>query len=160
MSAELETLPSSPFLFHITRSYLNMPGDNQGQRELVYCHACEDEWYRDESGLTCPGCGSDVVEIVGTTPQSIQVIATNYALRSSLIQTLANITTFLTSRLPSSILYRIITPGVRIHLIPMKAISLQCAGQGPVVQPSCGLLCDLQALSGREELPWIHLVPC
>ncbi|CUS09096.1 unnamed protein product [Tuber aestivum] len=36
------------------------------QRELVYCHACREEWYRDEHGLVCPRstCGSDAVEII------------------------------------------------------------------------------------------------
>ena len=34
------------------------------QRELFYCHACENEWYRDQRGLKCPHCSSEVVEIV------------------------------------------------------------------------------------------------
>lgn len=34
------------------------------QRDIVYCHECENEWYRDESGLTCPDCHSDFTEIV------------------------------------------------------------------------------------------------
>lgn len=34
------------------------------QRELVYCHQCENEWYRDEHGLVCPRCTSDAVEII------------------------------------------------------------------------------------------------
>jgi len=36
------------------------------EREMVYCHACTEEWYRDEHGLVCPRstCGSDAVEIV------------------------------------------------------------------------------------------------
>lgn len=33
-------------------------------RDVVYCHACTNEWYRDESGLTCPECHSDITEIV------------------------------------------------------------------------------------------------
>jgi len=33
-------------------------------RDLVFCHQCENEWYRDEHGLECPDCHSDVVEIV------------------------------------------------------------------------------------------------
>lgn len=41
-----------------------------GQRELVYCHLCRDEWYRDEHGLVCPHCGGDFVEIVRTFPLS------------------------------------------------------------------------------------------
>ena len=34
------------------------------QRELVFCHACSNEWLRDQHGLQCPHCHSDVVEIV------------------------------------------------------------------------------------------------
>lgn len=34
------------------------------QRELVFCHACSNEWLRDQHGLQCPECHSDVVEIV------------------------------------------------------------------------------------------------
>jgi E3 ubiquitin-protein ligase RNF115/126 len=33
-------------------------------REMVYCHECENEWYRDEHGLTCPECQSDFVEVI------------------------------------------------------------------------------------------------
>ncbi|OCK84299.1 hypothetical protein K432DRAFT_389635 [Lepidopterella palustris CBS 459.81] len=33
-------------------------------RDMVYCHECENEWYRDEHGLTCPECGSDFTEII------------------------------------------------------------------------------------------------
>jgi Zn finger protein HypA/HybF involved in hydrogenase expression len=34
------------------------------QRDMMFCHECNDEWYRDEHGLTCPECGSDFTEIV------------------------------------------------------------------------------------------------
>ena len=34
------------------------------ERELVLCHGCENEWYRDEHGLQCPQCQCDIVEIV------------------------------------------------------------------------------------------------
>ncbi|KAF1992556.1 hypothetical protein K402DRAFT_388203 [Aulographum hederae CBS 113979] len=36
------------------------------RRELMFCHLCENEWYRDEHGLACPqqGCGSDFTEII------------------------------------------------------------------------------------------------
>jgi hypothetical protein len=34
------------------------------QRDMVFCHECENEWYRDEHGLSCPECGSDFTEIV------------------------------------------------------------------------------------------------
>lgn len=30
----------------------------------MFCHECQDEWYRDEQGLTCPECGSDFTEII------------------------------------------------------------------------------------------------
>ncbi|KAG6038742.1 hypothetical protein E4U41_003769 [Claviceps citrina] len=33
-------------------------------REVVYCHACFNEWFRIDHGLACPRCGSDVTEIV------------------------------------------------------------------------------------------------
>ncbi|KFY28939.1 hypothetical protein V493_02639 [Pseudogymnoascus sp. VKM F-4281 (FW-2241)] len=38
--------------------------DASGSREVVYCHHCENDWYRDESGLVCPRCDSDITEIV------------------------------------------------------------------------------------------------
>ncbi|TKA77815.1 hypothetical protein B0A55_04591 [Friedmanniomyces simplex] len=34
------------------------------QRDMVFCHQCENEWYRDEHGLTCPDCQSDFTEII------------------------------------------------------------------------------------------------
>lgn len=34
------------------------------QRELVFCHECENEWYRDQDGLQCPQCHSDFTEVV------------------------------------------------------------------------------------------------
>lgn len=34
------------------------------QRELVFCHACENEWYRDENGIICPECQSDFTECI------------------------------------------------------------------------------------------------
>lgn len=33
-------------------------------RDMMFCHECNDEWYRDEHGLTCPECGSDFTEII------------------------------------------------------------------------------------------------
>lgn len=33
-------------------------------RDMMFCHECADEWYRDERGLTCPECGSDFTEII------------------------------------------------------------------------------------------------
>lgn len=34
------------------------------QRDMMFCHQCEEEWYRDEHGLACPSCGSEFTEIV------------------------------------------------------------------------------------------------
>ncbi|EME47706.1 hypothetical protein DOTSEDRAFT_69602 [Dothistroma septosporum NZE10] len=34
------------------------------QRELVFCHQCENEWYRDEHGIICPDCQGDFTEII------------------------------------------------------------------------------------------------
>ncbi|KJX97821.1 hypothetical protein TI39_contig458g00002 [Zymoseptoria brevis] len=34
------------------------------ERELVYCHQCENEWYRDEHGIVCPECQSDFTEVI------------------------------------------------------------------------------------------------
>lgn len=42
------------------------------QRELVFCHACSNEWLRDQHGLQCPQCHSDVVEIV--SPPQVKMI--------------------------------------------------------------------------------------
>ncbi|KAK6507440.1 hypothetical protein TWF481_005872 [Arthrobotrys musiformis] len=39
------------------------PSGNQ-PRELVYCHSCQNEWYRDQHGLVCPDCQSDFTEIL------------------------------------------------------------------------------------------------
>ncbi|KAL9102339.1 MAG: hypothetical protein Q9187_009136 [Circinaria calcarea] len=33
-------------------------------REVLHCHACENEWHKDENGLKCPQCESEAVEIV------------------------------------------------------------------------------------------------
>lgn len=38
--------------------------DLTGDREVVYCHHCANEWYNDEHGLQCPRCSSDICEIV------------------------------------------------------------------------------------------------
>ena len=36
-----------------------------GNRDIVYCHACSAEWWRDENGIVpCPSCGSDVTQVV------------------------------------------------------------------------------------------------
>ncbi|KAK1755796.1 hypothetical protein QBC47DRAFT_401960 [Echria macrotheca] len=39
--------------------------DTSGGREVVFCHACRHEWYRDpHQDLHCPSCGSEITEIV------------------------------------------------------------------------------------------------
>ncbi|KAG6000738.1 hypothetical protein E4U21_005037 [Claviceps maximensis] len=38
--------------------------DASADREVVYCHACSNEWFRDDHGLTCPRCESDITEII------------------------------------------------------------------------------------------------
>ena len=48
--------------FRITSQH--RPATMDRQRDLVFCHECENEWFRDEGGLTCPDCRSDFTEIV------------------------------------------------------------------------------------------------
>ena len=38
--------------------------DASGPREVVYCHQCDNEWWKDERGLICPRCESEATEIV------------------------------------------------------------------------------------------------
>jgi hypothetical protein len=38
--------------------------DASGDREVVYCHQCNHEWYRDNHGLICPHCEGEATEIV------------------------------------------------------------------------------------------------
>ena len=52
--------------------------DHSGQqRELVFCHACSNEWLRDQHGLQCPDCHSDVVEIVRLPDFSLPTLSTS-----------------------------------------------------------------------------------
>jgi E3 ubiquitin-protein ligase RNF115/126 len=37
---------------------------SSGRREMMYCHECHDEWYRDQHGIICPECSSEFTEIV------------------------------------------------------------------------------------------------
>ncbi|MCJ1316790.1 hypothetical protein MMC15_002111 [Xylographa vitiligo] len=41
-----------------------MAEPNRDPREMVFCHQCENEWFRDEHGLQCPRCQSEIVEII------------------------------------------------------------------------------------------------
>lgn len=38
--------------------------DASGPREVVFCHQCDNEWWKDEHGLICPRCESEATEIV------------------------------------------------------------------------------------------------
>jgi E3 ubiquitin-protein ligase RNF115/126 len=38
--------------------------DATGDREVVYCHLCGNEWYRENGSLICPSCDGEVSEIV------------------------------------------------------------------------------------------------
>lgn len=40
--------------------------DLSGDREVVYCHNCENEWYKEEDDLQCPRCHSEICEIVSS----------------------------------------------------------------------------------------------
>ncbi|KAI1647940.1 uncharacterized protein F4817DRAFT_87498 [Daldinia loculata] len=44
--------------------------DATGDREVVFCHGCDNEWYRDQrpNTLECPRCHGDITEIV--SPES------------------------------------------------------------------------------------------
>ena len=41
-----------------------MDRNSSRNREIVYCHQCENEWYRDEHGIICPDCDGDFTEII------------------------------------------------------------------------------------------------
>ena len=43
--------------------------DASGPQEVVYCHRCENEWYKEQFGLICPHCDGDVTEIVSPYTQ-------------------------------------------------------------------------------------------
>ena len=53
---------------HPRKAREDMADPSGQQRELVFCHACSNEWLRDQHGLQCPECHSDVVEIVSPSP--------------------------------------------------------------------------------------------
>ncbi|OAQ58219.2 ATP-dependent DNA helicase PIF1 [Pochonia chlamydosporia 170] len=46
-------------------------------REVVFCHACCFEWYRDDYGLMCPYCENDITEIVNpeNDPRRIDTVS-------------------------------------------------------------------------------------
>jgi E3 ubiquitin-protein ligase RNF115/126 len=43
--------------------------DASGPREVVYCHGCENEWYKEQFGLKCPRCEGEATEIVSSSTQ-------------------------------------------------------------------------------------------
>lgn len=45
--------------------------DATGEREVVFCHACSHEWYRDQHGLICPQCDGEIIEIVSSSRQAM-----------------------------------------------------------------------------------------
>lgn len=58
--------------------------DATAGRDVVYCHQCENEWYRDTHGIICPRCDSEATEIVSgpkllyfSTNTSLQVSPAN-----------------------------------------------------------------------------------
>ncbi|KAL5592586.1 hypothetical protein FOBRF1_013612 [Fusarium oxysporum] len=61
-SAEAETDVSQ--LTQDTLEPLDLAKASERDRDVVFCHECSAEWYRDENGLVCPQCESGVVEIV------------------------------------------------------------------------------------------------
>lgn len=34
------------------------------RRDIMFCHQCENEWYRDEHGFECPDCHSEFCEVI------------------------------------------------------------------------------------------------
>lgn len=58
--------------------YLEVLNGTTG-REVVFCHECEAEWWKNESGLDCPACGGKVTEMVSVrhSPQTDMVFGGN-----------------------------------------------------------------------------------
>jgi E3 ubiquitin-protein ligase RNF115/126 len=51
-----------------TRPSLHL--DASGPQEVVYCHQCDNEWYKDQFGLSCPRCNGEATEIVSPYSQA------------------------------------------------------------------------------------------
>ena len=52
--------------------------DATAGREVVYCHACQHEWYRDDQeGIVCPSCHGEATEIVSPPLEACISVATN-----------------------------------------------------------------------------------
>ena len=41
-----------------------MENNPSRERDIVYCHQCNNEWYRDEHGIICPECQGEFTEII------------------------------------------------------------------------------------------------
>ncbi|KAF2456234.1 hypothetical protein BDY21DRAFT_372834 [Lineolata rhizophorae] len=62
--------------------------DRPGPREMVFCHQCENEWYRDEHGLMCPECQSEFTEIIepDNDPRDLHDDENNHEFPESLLR--------------------------------------------------------------------------
>ena len=110
---------------------MSTPGEVAQERELVLCHGCENEWWKDERGLECPRCHCDIVEIVSDANGQGSVRVTNTvgsrSIRmmipekiASILRDAHNLETTMTHFLV--ILSIIITRGSTTLLIRMKII--------------------------------------
>ncbi|EXL91447.1 hypothetical protein FOIG_15349 [Fusarium odoratissimum NRRL 54006] len=62
-----ETAEAETDISQLTQDTLDPVDEIEEDRDVVYCHECSAEWYRDENGgqtLKCPKCQSELVEIV------------------------------------------------------------------------------------------------
>ena len=59
-----QLLYSSNFVNSMAPADIENPPSRK--RDIVYCHECENEWYRDLHGVTCPECQGAFTEIIET----------------------------------------------------------------------------------------------
>ncbi|KAF5256062.1 hypothetical protein FOXYS1_13484 [Fusarium oxysporum] len=62
-----ETAEAETDISQLTQDTLDPVDEIEEDRDVVYCHECSAEWYRNENGgqiLKCPKCQSELVEIV------------------------------------------------------------------------------------------------
>jgi hypothetical protein len=64
ITLRLITRPTSSTMDQSSNQDASAQNQRPGHRDMMFCHECADEWYRDEHGLSCPECGSDFTEIV------------------------------------------------------------------------------------------------
>ena len=126
------------------------------QRELVFCHACSNEWMRHQHGLQCPECHSDVVEIVSLPGGDLFYLAikgsdiihktletlilyidrlTSVMIHETITPTSVMVTPTMRTRLPRptttaypTMLYIVTIPGKQERQIPMSLISSMSNG--------------------------------